>query len=69
MHVYKNMSTGTHTQSVIIPSNDMRLEKGRKAPSNFYICLKSLACHALLYSHKKKKKKKGCNIPEYSQKY
>lgn len=56
MHVHKNMSTGTHTQSVITPSTDMRLEKGRKAPSSFYICLKSLACHALLYSQKKKKK-------------
>lgn len=57
MHKYQNMNTGTHMQSVIIPSADMSSEKERKAPNNFCICLKSLAFHVLLYSQKKKEKK------------
>lgn len=58
MHMHKNTSIGTHMQSVIIPSADMSLEKGRKASSNFYISLKNLPCHGLLYSQKKNFKKR-----------
>lgn len=56
MRLHKNMST-KHAQvhSVTIPSTGMSLEKGRKAPSNFCVCLQGLACHASLYSQKNAK--------------